>query len=83
MKISPVGSTLKIFTAYPRRHETPNLDWNAAESRFSQLLYHGQTVQKLTESRFGISKFGNRDFLGICNYVELIDTIFTDVEGVD
>ena len=21
--------------------------------------------------------------LGICNYVELIDTIFTDVEGVD
>ena len=52
------------FTAYPRRHETPNLDWNAefrnAESRFSQLLYHGQTlvVQKLTESKFGIPKFG-------------------------
>ena len=22
-------------------------------------------------------------YLGICNYVELIDTIFTDVEGVD
>jgi hypothetical protein len=21
--------------------------------------------------------------LGLCNYVELIDTIFTDVEGVD
>ena len=48
------------------RHETQNLrvDWNAefrnAESRFSQLLYHGQTlvVQKLTESRFGIPKFG-------------------------
>ena len=33
---------------------------DAAESRFSQLLYHwGLTVvQKLTESRFGISKFG-------------------------
>jgi hypothetical protein len=51
-------------TAYPRRHATPNLDWNAefrnAESRFSQLLYHGQAlvVQKLTESRFGIPKFG-------------------------
>ena len=33
-----------FFTAYPRRHETPNLDWNAesrnAEPRFSQLLYH-------------------------------------------
>jgi len=29
-------------------------------SRFSQLLYHGQTlvVQKLTESKFGIPKFG-------------------------
>ena len=30
-------------TAYPRRHETPFLDWNAefrfAESRFSQPLY--------------------------------------------
>ena len=44
--------------------QTPNLDWKAefrfAESRFSQLLYHGQTlmVQKLTESRFGIPKFG-------------------------
>jgi len=37
--------------------EMPNLD---SESRFSQLLYHGQTlvVQKLTESRFGIPKFG-------------------------
>jgi len=33
--------------------------WDA-ESRFSQLLYHGQTlvVQKLTESRFGNPKFG-------------------------
>ena len=45
-------------------YETPNLDWNAefrnAESRFSQLLYHGQTLvlQKLTESKFGIPKFG-------------------------
>ena len=33
-----------VITAYPRRHETPNLDWNAefrnAESRFNQLLYH-------------------------------------------
>jgi hypothetical protein len=31
------------YTAYPRRHETPFLDWNAefrfAESRFSQPLY--------------------------------------------
>ena len=51
-------------TIITRRHETPNLDWNAefrnAESRFSQLLYHGQTlvVQKLTESKFGIPKFG-------------------------
>jgi hypothetical protein len=37
-------------TAYPRRHETPNLDWKAefrfAESRFSQPLY---------QSRFGVS----------------------------
>jgi hypothetical protein len=45
-------------------YETPNLDWNAefpdAESRFSQLMYQGQTlvVHKLTESRFGIPKFG-------------------------
>ncbi len=23
------------------------------------------------------------DWLGVCNYVELIDTILTDVEGVD
>jgi hypothetical protein len=33
-----------LMTAYPRIHETPNLDWNAefrnAESRFSQLLVH-------------------------------------------
>jgi hypothetical protein len=51
-------------TADLRRHETPNLDWNAefrnAEFRFSQLLYHGQTLvlHKLTESKFGIPKFG-------------------------
>jgi hypothetical protein len=35
-------------------------EFRNAESRFSQLLYQGQTlvVQKLTESKFGISKFG-------------------------
>ena len=41
------GEKNMLMTAYPRIHETPNLDWNAefrnAESRFSQLL-----VQKLT-----------------------------------
>ena len=40
---------------------TPNLVLNfEIESRFSQLLYNGQTlvVQKLTESKFGIPKFG-------------------------
>ncbi len=50
--------------ADPRIHETPNLDGIAefrnAETRFSQLLYKkGKlAVQKLTESRFGIPKFG-------------------------
>ena len=36
-------SGVSCGTAYPRRHETPFLDWNAefrfAESRFSQPLY--------------------------------------------
>ena len=39
-----VGSLQPVLSAYPRRHETPNLDWNPefrnAEFRFSQLLYH-------------------------------------------
>ena len=52
----------EIFLLQPiPRHETPNLVLNfEMESRFRQLLYNGQTlvVQKLTESKFGIPKFG-------------------------
>ena len=64
LAVRPSGWHKSICTADPRRHETPNLDWNAefrnAEFRFSQLLYQGQTlvVHKLTESKFGIPKFG-------------------------
>jgi hypothetical protein len=53
-------------TADPCIHETLNLDSDAefldAEFRFSQVMYQGQTlvVHKLTESRFGIRKFGIR-----------------------
>ncbi len=32
---------------------------------------------------FRAEKQGKSPKVGICNYVELIDTIFTDVEGVD
>ena len=64
--LSQLFSTIVALydTADPRIHETPNLDWRAefwnAESQFSQLLYQQgkRAVQKLTESRFGIPKFG-------------------------
>ena len=48
LAVRPSGWHKSICTADPRRHETPNLDWNAefrnAEFRFSQLLYQGQTL---------------------------------------
>jgi hypothetical protein len=57
--------TQSSSTADPRIHETPNLDSDPefpdSESRFSQLMYLllGLTlVYKLTESKFGIRKFG-------------------------
>ncbi len=61
MCVSHRRGGIALVTGDSRRHETPNLDWNAefrnAEFRF---LYQGQplVVHKLTESKFGIPKFG-------------------------
>jgi hypothetical protein len=77
-----VNSECLLTAYYPRVHETPNLDWNAefrnVESRFSQPLYKliSLLVQWLTESKFGISKFGIpieiRSLMGL--YFQILNT---------